>query len=518
MGFLDRFRRSVRAPGGEASSPQVDSRSEAIRAMPADDLSQLAGGADRIAVIDCETTGVFSSDRIVEIAIVTLDLNGRVVDSWDTLVQPHRDIGASHIHGLTAEMLADAPTFADVAGDVAIRLHGACLAAHNLRFDTRMVGGEFLRIGTEMAVLEGIDTLTATGVRLAAACDTHGIAIHGEHSALGDATATATLLKMVATYCNSGSPAVVPTGVVRSGHVLRRADTAPTAIPDPPYVARLAAALDLEGLEADMIAYLELVDRAVADLHLDAAERQELAELATGLGLNEAQLSLAHRRYINDLADAALADHVVTDQELDTLLRIATSLDVDTALVEQRTRSARKASVAVELTSGMSVTFTGDDPDRPRDELLARADDLGLTVGSNVTKRTELLVAYDTSSSSGKADKARRYGIPIVSTAQFGAAALGDELQAEAVAGAAMKVVTCPDCHATWTVEAKSGAHSRRRCDDCAGVRSPPRAAPPPREPMGPVIEELICSTCGRSWHRERLRGRKPVRCPDCVA
>lgn len=38
----------------------------------------------------------------------------------------------------------------------------------------------------------------------------------------------------------------------------------------------------------------------------------------------------------------------------------------------------------------------------------------GLKVGDNVTKKTKLLVAADPDSMSGKAEKARRYGIPIV--------------------------------------------------------------------------------------------------------
>ncbi len=146
MGFLDRLRRGGRGTGstGERWS---ESKVEPRRVDSSVDLARLAGGADRIAVVDCETTGIYSSDRVVEIAIVTLDLDGRVTHLWDTLVQPQRGVGASHIHGITANTLKDAPTFSDVARDVAIRLNGACVAAHNLSFDARMVGGEFSRIG-----------------------------------------------------------------------------------------------------------------------------------------------------------------------------------------------------------------------------------------------------------------------------------------------------------------------------------------------------------------------------------
>ena len=131
-------------------------------------------------VVDCETTGVYNSDRVVEVALVTLDLDGNVVECWDSLVRPGRDVGPTHIHGLTADDLKDAPTFGDiagdVAGDVALRLHGACLAAHNLPFDTRMLGGEYERLGWDLSVSGGLDTLAARR-RLAVACAERGVRV-----------------------------------------------------------------------------------------------------------------------------------------------------------------------------------------------------------------------------------------------------------------------------------------------------------------------------------------------------
>ena len=480
-------------------------------------LAALTGGADRVAVVDCETTGVYNSDRIVEIAIVTVDLNGQVIDEWDTLVQPQRDVGASHIHGLTAESLRDAPTFADIAGDIAIRLHGACLAAHNLGFDRRMLTNEYERIGADFAAPSGLDTLTATRCRLEVACTEHRITLVDHHSALADATATATLLIRVASGCGTGGPAAAPVGLTRSGRVLRRGVIATVVVPDPPHVAQLAYALNHDGIEADMLAYLDVLGRAVSDLHIDRNERAELAVWAAELGLNEAQLAQAHRRYMNDLIDAALADDVVTDDELDVLLRVGSALEVDPKTVEQRTRPARITTTTVPLTEGMSVTFTGDDPAHTRAELIDRATSFGLIVGKSVTKQTDLLVVYEADTSSGKATKARSYGVPIITTTQFAGASLGDPLEAIGSSTETKKVVTCPDCHATWTVGARSGAQSTRRCEDCA----PPRpathpSAPRSAVPAAPTIETLTCTDCGLPWVRERVRGRKPQRCPSC--
>jgi DNA polymerase-3 subunit epsilon len=505
MGFLDRFMRT--ADTADAVPLPVTT----VGGLPA-----LVGGADRIAVVDCETTGVYNSDRVVEIAVVTLDLEGRVIDTWATLIQPQRDVGASHIHGLTAESLRDAPTFDDVAGDVALRLHGACLAAHNLPFDRRMLVNEYERLGADLAVLSGLDTLTATRCRLAVACEEHRVPLADAHSALADAMATASLLARVLGGCGSGSPAAAPVGLTRSGRVLRRSDVAAVVIPDPPHIAQLAHALNHPGLEANILAYLDVVGRAVADLRIDASERAELLSWGIELGLGDAEITQAHRRYVSDLVDAALEDDIVTEAELDALLRVASALGVDAKVVEHRTRGVRARAATVQLSAGMTVVFTGDDPRRPRLALSERAIELGMAVGKNVTKSTDLLVVYESDTASGKATKARSYGVPIITTEQFAAADLGGQLEGSSVE--TKKVITCPDCHTTWTVSARTGAQSSRRCEDCRGVPASRRAStrgPAPATP--PSIETLTCTVCGRAWTRDRVRGRKPLKCADCT-
>jgi DNA polymerase-3 subunit epsilon len=483
------------------------------------DLERLAGGADRIAVVDCETTGIYDTDRIVELAIVTVRLDGTITETWETLVQPRQDVGPTHIHGLTAEALRDAPLFADVAGDVAIRLHGACLAAHNLPFDLRMIAGEFRRLDAELTIVDGIDTLRATRCRLGVACETYGVGLTDAHSAAADATATAQLLLCVAAMCEPGAPAAAPTELLCSGRVLRRADAVWVTIPDPPYVAALAARLDHAGLEASVVAYLELVERAVADLHLDANERAQLAALAEDLGLTAAQRAQAHRRFVNDLVKIALDDGVVTDGELDALLRVASALDVGADHVTNRVRGTTAQGVTVTIAPGMTVVFTGDDPNQAREEFIAHAESLGLVVGRGVTKATDLLVAYDTASNSGKAAKARSCGIPVVSTVAFSTATFGAVLDAEGSSVEARKVVTCPDCHATWTVPARSGERTTKRCTDCsASTATTQRIQSAPAAPAEPTLEELTCTRCAGTWTRERVRGRKPQVCPTCLS
>jgi DNA polymerase-3 subunit epsilon len=382
-----------------------------------------------------------------------------------------------------------------------------------------MISGEYGRIDVDITILAAIDTLRATRARLNVACDTYGVTLTNAHSALADAAATAQLLLRVAALCDPGGPAAAPIGLMRSGRVLRRADAVWVTIPDPPYIALLAAKLDHAGLEASFIAYLELVERAIADLHLDADERAQLAEFANEVGLNDAQRAQAHRRFVNGLVNAALADGVVTDDELDALLRVAAALEVDVRHVTDRTRATMATSASVNLAEGQTVVFTGDDPDRPRERLIAHAESLGLTVGTGVTKTTGLLVAYDTASNSGKATKAQSYGIPVVSTAVFAAARSGDLLEAAGSAIEALKVITCPECYATWTAPARSSERTTKRCTDCAATTTSATRAPrAPAEPVPPTLEELVCTQCNVTWTRQRLRGRKPQLCPTCSA
>jgi DNA polymerase-3 subunit epsilon len=103
---------------------------------------------NRLAFIDLETTGANPvRDRITEIGIVTVE--GDQVSTWSTLVNPERPIPAfiQQLTGISNEMVADAPTFAQVAEELADRLGGHLFIAHNARFDYGFIKNEYLRLG-----------------------------------------------------------------------------------------------------------------------------------------------------------------------------------------------------------------------------------------------------------------------------------------------------------------------------------------------------------------------------------
>ena len=106
-----------------------------------------------VAFIDLETTGVnLSSDRIVEIAIVKV-LPDQERQVKRKLINPEMAIpkASSDIHGITDEMVKDAPTFKQAANEIKQYLENCDLGGYNSnRFDIPMLMEEFLRAGMDV--------------------------------------------------------------------------------------------------------------------------------------------------------------------------------------------------------------------------------------------------------------------------------------------------------------------------------------------------------------------------------
>lgn len=368
----------------------------------------------RWAVVDTETTGLFNADRIVEIAIVTIDpASGTVIDEYDTLINPMRDIGAVGIHGINASMVQSAPIFEEVAAAVAQRLDGAVLVAHNLSFDTRMLNNEFRRLGAELDAGDGICTLRLCGERLDLVCERYGIPLSEHHRALADARATAQLLLRVLDHTPHGDPAVVA-GV--SSHLqtrtCRRQSTEKGSSCS--VLHRVVVRTPYPTSDGAVACYLDMLDWALDDLIMTADERDQLAGLATELGLSSEQVANAHRAYLDVMLIAARRDNLITDVEHQVLHTAASLLGVDDVLIPTVTPTRQFVSIAAEG----RVCFTGAMV-HPREELEALASNHGLRPISSVTRKCDLLVASDAASMSTKARKARTYDIPIISEAQF---------------------------------------------------------------------------------------------------
>ena len=108
-----------------------------------------------LAFIDLETTGVnIGTDRIVEIAIVKIMPDG-TQQIKRKLINPLQPIPAasSEIHGITDDMVKDAPSFKQVANEIKQFLDNCDLGGYNSnRFDIPMLVEEFLRVGLDFSV------------------------------------------------------------------------------------------------------------------------------------------------------------------------------------------------------------------------------------------------------------------------------------------------------------------------------------------------------------------------------
>ena len=111
-------------------------------------------------MVDVETSGFNPSHaRVISLAVLALDAEGNVEPSVGSLLNPGVDPGPTHIHGLTAEMLEDQPTFAEIADDVVELLHGRTLVAHNVAFDHAFLTSEAEAAGTSLPVDEVMCTV-----------------------------------------------------------------------------------------------------------------------------------------------------------------------------------------------------------------------------------------------------------------------------------------------------------------------------------------------------------------------
>ncbi len=152
--------------------------------------------APSIAFVDLETTGTSAGDdRVTEVGIVRVD-DGAQVSEWSSLVDPERSIpaGVQALTGITNAMVAGAPTFGQIANEVAERLAGCVFVAHNARFDYGFLKQEFGRLGRAfhakvVCTVKLSRRLYPDAGRhnLDALIERHRLPVSDRHRALGDA-------------------------------------------------------------------------------------------------------------------------------------------------------------------------------------------------------------------------------------------------------------------------------------------------------------------------------------------
>ncbi|MES2702772.1 MAG: exonuclease domain-containing protein [Bacteroidota bacterium] len=158
------------------------------------------------AVVDIETTGSYAAGNgITEIAIVIHD-GIKVLNFYESLVNPHIPIPyfIQRLTGINDRMVANAPAFEEIAGQVYELLQDKVFVAHNVNFDYSFIKHHLLKAGYDLdskklctvrlarKVLPGLNGYSL-GKLTARLGINHGM----HHRAGGDAMATADLLAMI---------------------------------------------------------------------------------------------------------------------------------------------------------------------------------------------------------------------------------------------------------------------------------------------------------------------------------
>jgi DNA polymerase-3 subunit epsilon len=385
------------------------------------------------AVFDTETTGFnfATNDRIIEISIVLLDDGLEFEREFTWLVNANRDVGRTDIHGIKPGWLIEAPTFLDLAPSITAALSDRILVGHNVSFDRNFLVSEFARLGAQIEITPEawLDTMRLAkdfvqgqaGNSLGALCDLFGIPNVLAHSALSDTHATAELLRKI-TSLKPGLLEVLKQGFIpQTWPQFGPVDVYPNfprpevALPSSRSLVQvLFNSLPNHGSGREYSEYVEALSRALADGVVTDDEIADLVEVAKFVGLGVEDLKSIHQSYFNEIFKLVWADGILTSDEI-VLLREAgrvlgvSELDVEESIHNQSHSGGRPFG------EGAIVCLTGSmHPDKATIGSLLSS--FGVVISDGVSKKTSAVVAADTSSLSGKATKARQYGIPIYSS------------------------------------------------------------------------------------------------------
>ncbi|MBP7735279.1 MAG: WYL domain-containing protein [Spirochaetes bacterium] len=111
--------------------------------------------------LDLETTGTNAAlHMIVEVGIIRFTADS-IIESFQTLVNPGVNIpdDVTAIHGITNDMVRDAPPIYEILGDITRVTGDAVLVIHNPGFDLSFLGWAFLKGGLPAPEMNAVDTV-----------------------------------------------------------------------------------------------------------------------------------------------------------------------------------------------------------------------------------------------------------------------------------------------------------------------------------------------------------------------
>jgi DNA polymerase III epsilon subunit family exonuclease len=243
------------------------------------------------AVFDCETTGIDpEQDEIVSFALLRLDAGGAEFARSVYYVRPSRPIPAeaTAVHGITDDDVAHAPRFWELAPELLWLLEGAVFVAHNASFDLAMLRHGLASVGCAYEPPGVACTLEAFRLlepllpahNLEALCRAHNVELTA-HDALGDALATAALLRLI--LAAGLAPETVELDEAAAWRLRSRGDVRPATERQ---IARVFALGHDAGLADEDI--LELVARVTRAADVESLTREQVQDVYDALELDRA--------------------------------------------------------------------------------------------------------------------------------------------------------------------------------------------------------------------------------------
>ncbi|WP_282014053.1 exonuclease domain-containing protein [Marinifilum flexuosum] len=395
----------------------------------------------QFAIISLETTGISPQhgDHLVELAIQTVNWNGELLDSYETLVHPGKDIEGFQIHGITDDMVKNAPSASEIVPDILSRLNGKTLVAHDFDFAIRFL--EPILNGS-MPKLEGICTLKLFDLvapdsglrRLEQLCTYYDIEFSVRHSAKSDSLATAKLFSILKNlYAQQNEiedfvenflhlTKIEDCPKERNIFMKRKEAKNIANIQKNKLYDLLNRLTSSAGDSVPVRQYLNVLDRALADRILEEKEIFSLVDLATDYKLSKEQVMEIHEEYLRKLIRIYLLDEILTNAEMDDLHLVSDLLcilpkELDLLIKYERTKiPITTPGVQKQLKSltGKSVCFSGhlnckingQRIDRELAQQLVK--ERGLIVKRVVSKNVDYLITAHAEQFSGKGRKNRK--------------------------------------------------------------------------------------------------------------
>ncbi len=404
----------------------------------------------QFAIISLETTGISPQhgDHLIELAIQTVNWNGELLDSYETLIHPGIDIEGFQIHGITDDMVKNAPSISEIVPDILSRLNGKTLVAHDLDFALRFLQPA---LNGNMQKLKGICTLKLFNLvspdsglrRLEQLCTYYDIDFSVRHSAKSDSLATAKLFSILKNLFSQQFELetfmhdflhltnIEDCPRERNLFIKRKEAKNIATIQKTKLYDLLNRLTSNAGDSVPVRQYLNVLDRALADRILEEKEIISLVELAKDYKLSKDQVMEIHEEYLRKLIRIYLLDEILTSVEMDDLNLVSELLcilpkELDLLIKYERTKipiTTPGVQKKLKTLGGKSVCFSGhlnckingNRIDRDLAQQLVK--ERGLIVKRVVSKNVDYLITAHSEQFSGKGRKNRKameYNVNVI--------------------------------------------------------------------------------------------------------